>query len=63
MHKETVTTNREIVANHLAYTHLYMFLVAEYLQDVFDNCEGCEGSGYDWESLAQVFLEEKCSDL
>ncbi len=35
----------------------------EYLQDVFDNCEGCEGSGYDWESLAQVFLEEKCSDL
>ena len=26
---ETVTTNREIVANHLAYTHLYMFLVAE----------------------------------
>ena len=26
---EAVTTNREIVANHLAYTHLYMFLVAE----------------------------------
>ena len=26
---ETVTTNREIVANHLAYIHLYMFLVAE----------------------------------
>ena len=26
---ETVTINREIVANHLAYTHLYMFLVAE----------------------------------
>ena len=25
---ETVTTNREIVANHLAYTYLYMFLVA-----------------------------------
>ena len=25
---EAVTTNREIVANHLAYTHLYMFLVA-----------------------------------
>lgn len=22
------TTNREVVANHLAYTHLYMFLVA-----------------------------------
>ena len=27
---ETVTTNREIVANHLAYTYLYMFLVAGY---------------------------------
>ena len=25
---ETVTTNCEIVANHLAYTPLYMFLVA-----------------------------------
>ena len=25
---EAVTTNREIVVNHLAYTHLYMFLVA-----------------------------------
>lgn len=28
-HMEAVTTNREIVANHLAYTRLYMFLVAE----------------------------------
>ena len=28
IHVETVTINREIVANHLAYTHLYMFLVA-----------------------------------
>ena len=28
-YEEAVTTNREIVANHLAYTHLYMFLVAE----------------------------------
>lgn len=25
---EAVTTNREIVVNHLAYTHMYMFLVA-----------------------------------
>ena len=31
IHDETVTTNREIVANHLAYTLLYMFLVAGYL--------------------------------
>ena len=32
-YEEAVTTNREIVANHLAYTHLYMFLVAEILED------------------------------
>ena len=30
-YEEAVTTNREIVANHLAYTHLYMFLVADIL--------------------------------
>ena len=30
-YEEAVTTNREIVANHLAYTHLYMFLVAGFL--------------------------------
>ena len=29
-YEEAVTTNREIVANHLAYTLLYMFLVAEH---------------------------------
>ena len=28
IHVETVTINREIIANHLAYAHLYMFLVA-----------------------------------
>ena len=27
-YEEAVTTNREIVANHLVYTHLYIFLVA-----------------------------------
>lgn len=32
MHNEAVTTNREIVANHLAYTHLYMFLVADWIE-------------------------------
>ena len=39
--------------------------VGEYLQEVFDTRadEGFEGSGYDWGSLAQVFLEEKCPDL
>lgn len=36
-----------------------------YLQEVFDTRadEGFEGGGYDWESLARVFLEEKCPDL
>ena len=28
IHIEAVTTNREIVADHLAYTQVYMFLVA-----------------------------------
>lgn len=37
----------------------------EYLQEVFDTRadESFEGNGYDWESLAQVFLMERCSDL
>lgn len=36
-----------------------------YLQEVFDTRadEGFEGNGYDWGSLAQVFLEEQCPDL
>lgn len=33
-----------------------------YLQEVFD-AQGFEGSGYDWEGLAKVFLDEECSDL
>ncbi|MCT4509695.1 MAG: immunity 51 family protein [Tepidibacter sp.] len=39
--------------------------VGEYLQDVFDTRanEGFEGGGYDWESLAQVFLDECRPDL
>ena len=39
--------------------------VGTYLQEVFDTCaeEGFVGSGYDWESLAKVFLEEKCPSL
>lgn len=37
----------------------------EYLQEVFDTRadEGFIGNGYDWGSLAQVFLDEKCSVL
>lgn len=34
----------------------------EYLQEIFD-AQDFEGSGYDWEGLAKVFLDEKCSDL
>lgn len=39
--------------------------VGEYLQEIFDTRagEGFEGNGYDWGSLAQVFLDEQCSDL
>lgn len=39
--------------------------VGEYLQEIFDSRfdEGFEGNGYDWASLAQVFLEEKCTGL
>lgn len=39
--------------------------VGEYLQEVFDTREdeGFEGNGYDWASLAQVFLDEKCQNL
>ena len=39
--------------------------VGEYLQDVFDGRagDGFEGNGYDWASLAQVFLDEKCPQL
>ena len=38
---------------------------SEYLQDVFDERagDGFEGNGYDWASLAQVFLDEKCPHL
>ncbi len=37
----------------------------KYLQEIFDSRadEGFEGSGYDWGSLAQVFLDEQCPDL
>ncbi|MGE7913047.1 immunity 51 family protein [Lysinibacillus xylanilyticus] len=39
--------------------------VGEYKQELFDirSEEGFEGNGYDWNSLALVFLEEKMPDL
>ena len=33
-----------------------------YLEEVFETREA-EGSGYDWENLARVFIEEKCPEL
>lgn len=38
--------------------------VRGYLQDVFDSrsAEGFEGNGYDWESLAKVFIQERCPE-
>lgn len=39
--------------------------VGEYLQEVFRTRaeEGFEGIGYDWQSLAKVFLHEKLPDF
>lgn len=39
--------------------------VGGYLQELFDTRadEGFEGNGYDWGSLAQIFLSEKCPEL
>lgn len=39
--------------------------VGSYQQDIFDSRadEGFEGGGYDWQSLAVVFLEEKLPHL
>lgn len=36
-----------------------------YLQEIFDTREdeGFIGNGYDWSSLAQVFLDERCPEL
>ena len=34
-----------------------------YLQEVFDAAGDFEGGGYDWASLAQVFLEERLPAL
>ena len=39
--------------------------IGSYQQDIFDSRadEGFEGGGYDWQSLAVVFLEEKLPHL
>lgn len=43
---------------------VYLY-AGEYLQELFDTRadEGFQDSGYDWESLAQVFFDEKCPNL
>ncbi len=44
---------------------LVLWLNEDYKQNVFDTRqeEGFIGNGYDWNSLAAVFLEEKMSEL
>ena len=44
---------------------LVLWLNEEYKQNVFDTRqeEGFVGNGYDWKSLAMVFLEEKMPEL
>lgn len=39
--------------------------VGEYRAEIFAEreAEGCDGNGYDWASLAAVFLDEKMPDL
>lgn len=39
--------------------------IGHYKQEIFDSRadEGFEGGGYDWQSLAMVFLEEKMPQL
>jgi len=42
-----------------------MYTSHKYKKDLFKTrkSEGFDGSGYDWESLAQVFLQEEVPDL
>ena len=39
--------------------------VGEFLQDLFDTrqADGFDGGGYDWASLAKVFIDETCPEL
>ena len=44
---------------------LLLYKVGEYKNEIFETRvdEGFEGGGYDWESLARVFLNEKMPKL
>ncbi|CAK7054784.1 hypothetical protein CUZ56_02057 [Saezia sanguinis] len=46
-------------------THSLLLDVGEYKADIFSAREedGFEGNGYDWASLARVFLQEKMPEL
>ena len=43
----------------------FLLTVGEYKTEIFETRadEGFEGGGFDWESLARIFLEEKMPDL
>ncbi|MDR2966412.1 MAG: immunity 51 family protein [Methanobacteriaceae archaeon] len=43
----------------------FLLTVGEYKTEIFEKREdeGFEGNGYDWASLAKVFLDEKLPDL
>ncbi|MDP9700980.1 hypothetical protein J2T16_003893 [Paenibacillus intestini] len=61
--KEAIAPFRFIDAGTNSYS--VILNAGTYLQDVFDSRadEGFEGGGYDWASLATVFLEEKMPHL
>ena len=40
-----------------------LYTSEKYKQKLFETRKGFTGSGYDWESLAQVFIREKIPDL
>ena len=53
------------IVYHEKSTSVIMSEVGTYKQPIFDERadEGFQGSGYDWQSLAEVFLEEKLPQL
>ncbi|GGH62879.1 hypothetical protein GCM10008014_39750 [Paenibacillus silvae] len=61
--KEAITPFKFIDSGSGSYS--VILNAGSYLQDVFDTRadEGFEGGGYDWASLAAVFLEEKMPHL
>ena len=54
-----------IWVDHDDYSSIILNEIGEFKQEIFDSRqdEGCEGSGYDWEYLCEVFLAEKLPEL